>query len=442
MKFRGLLTAIVILAALGGAVYWSDKTKQAEEKAPPKDAPPKMLTIADDQFQTIRVEKAGGEATVVKKSSAGKWEIIEPKPLSADQEAVGSIVSTLSSLSSDRLIEEKTSDLASYGLQPPALQVIVTKKDGKTDKLLIGDDTPTGGSTFAKLDGDPRIFTVSSGVKSGLEKTSKDLRDKRLLTFDSDKLTRVELQAKGGTVEFGKNNQNEWQILKPKPLRADGSQVEELVRKLKDAKMDTAASEEDSKKAAGVFAVSPKVALATLADANGNQTLEVHKDKDKNYYVKSSVVEGIYKVAADLGDGLDKDLVSFRNKKLFDFGFNDPGKVEVNKTVYQKSGEKWMAGAQQMDSTSIQALVDKLRDLVSAKFLDAGSGVPVFEATVTSNEGKRVEKVSIFKQGAVFIAKRENEPSVYELDAKLVEELQKTASEVKNHQPPKDEKKK
>ena len=43
---------------------------------------------------------------------------------------------------------------------------------------------------------------------------------------------------------------------------------------------------------------------------------------------------------------------------------------------------------------------------------------------------------------AGFIAKRENEPSVYELDPKAVEELQKAASEVKDFQPPKDEKKK
>ena len=39
-------------------------------------------------------------------------------------------------------------------------------------------------------------------------------------------------------------------------------------------------------------------------------------------------------------------------------------------------------------------------------------------------------------------SKRENEPSVYELDAKAVEELQKTASEVKEFQPPKTDTKK
>jgi hypothetical protein len=442
VKFGGLLTAVVILAALGGGVYWSNKTKEAADKAPPKDAAPKILTIPDADFKTISLKKTNSDPTVVQKSDAGKWQITAPKPLPADQDSVSSLVSTLSSITSDRLIEDKPSDLTPYGLSTPPLEVIVTKKDGKTEDLLVGDDTPTGGGSFVKLRNDPRVFSVASNVKSSLDKTSKDLRDKRLLTFDSDKLTRVDLQAKGQPVEFGKNNQNEWQILKPKPLRADGSQVEELIRKLKDAKMDTTVSDEDAKKAASAFASGTKVAVANVSDSAGTQTLEVRKDKDKNYYTKSSAVEGIFKVPADLGDGLDKDLDSFRTKKLFDFGFSDPTKVTINQTTYQKTAEKWMNGAKQMDSTSVQAVVDKLRDLVSTKFLDSGSGPVVLDVAVTSNDGKRSEKVTIMKQGAGYIAKRENEPSVYELDSKAVDELQKTASEVKEFQPPKPEPKK
>src|SRR5262249_28517342 len=258
----------------------------------------------------------------------------------------------------------------------------------------------------------------------------------------SDKLTRVDLQAKGPAVEFGKNNQNEWQILKPKPLRADGSQVEDLIRKLKDAKMDTSVSDEDAKKAVSAFASGTKVATASVSDSAGTQTIEVRKDKDKNYYAKSSVVDGIYKITTDVGDGLDKDPDSFRTKKLFDFGFSDPGKVTIGGVTYEKSGEKWMSAGKQMDSMSVQSVIDKLRDLSATKFAETGNGATTLEAAVVSNDGKRNEKVTIMKQGAGYIAKRENEPSVYELDSKAVEELQKTASEVKPFQPPKAESKK
>ena len=49
----------------------------------------------------------------------------------------------------------------------------------------------------------------------------------------------MELVAKGQPIEFGTQRQKEWQIVKPRPQRADNGQVEELVRKLTDARMDT-----------------------------------------------------------------------------------------------------------------------------------------------------------------------------------------------------------
>lgn len=438
MKVRGLLAAVIVLAALGGALYWSNRKQKTEAAKPSTDNTAKILSIPEDQIREVRIKKTGADETVVRKGDDGKWQIVQPKPLPADQDSVNSLASTLSSLNADKTVEDKAADLSPYGLNTPSLDVTVVKKDGKKQDVIVGDDTPTGSGAYAKLANDPRVYTVYSYVKTSLDKSPNDLRDKRLLTFDQDKLTRVDLEAKGETIEFGKNNQNDWQILKPKPLRADGSQVEDLIRKLRDAKMDTSLSAEDAKKAAEAFKSGTKVAVATVADARGTESMEVRKDKDKNYYAKSSVVDGVYKVTADLGDGLDKKLDDFRNKKLFDFGWTDPNKIQVGKVTYEKVGDKWMSGAKQMDSPSVQSVVDKLRDLSATKFLDSGGGgAPVLELMVSSNNGKRVEKVSITKQGDAYFAKRENEPSIYQLDVKAVDDLQKAASQVKEFQQPK-----
>jgi hypothetical protein len=101
-----------------------------------------------------------------------------------------------------------------------------------------------------------------------------------------------------------------------------------------------------------------------------------------------------------------------------------------------------MSGSTQMDAATVNVLMDKLRDLAAIKFADSGFTTPVFEATVTWNSGKRTEKVQISKQGARCFARRENEPSIYELDPKSLEELQKAASEIKAYQLPKAEDKK
>jgi hypothetical protein len=433
-----LLIAAVLLALLGGGVYWSNKN--AAEEKPAADTSPKILEIPQDQVQQVDIRKPDGAPVVLQRADNGQWQMVVPEKLGVDQDAASSLLSTVSSLPSDHLVEEKTTDFAAFGLDKPSLEVSVTSKDGKMRKVLIGDETPTGSGYFARLDGDPRVFSVASHSKTSLDKTAKDLRDKRLLTFDSDKLSRVELAAKSQAVEFGKNNQNEWQILKPRPLRADGWAVEELVRKLKDAKMDTSIPDEEAKQAASAFANGTRVAVAKVTDAAATQQIELRKNKDK-YYARSSAVEGVHKVANDLCEGLDKALDDFRNKKLFDFAFNDPSKIEIRQgetaRVFQKSGENWTSGGKQMDSTSVQAMVDRLRDLSAIKFAEQGFTTPIFDVTVTSNEGKRVEKVLISKNGDRYLAKRENEAALYELDGKAVEELQRAVADVKEPPPPK-----
>jgi hypothetical protein len=446
MRFRGLLVAVVVLAALGGAVYWSNKVKKAQEGKPAADAPPQILTIPEAQFQRLELRKAGSEPVVLQKNASGRWEMLSPPNWAVDQDAVGGIVNTLASLASSRLVEEKTTDLSPFGLAAPLLNVTIGRRDGKTQRLLLGDDSPAGGGTFAKLDGDPRVFTIASYSKSGLEKTARDLRDKRLLTFDPEKLTRVELVAKGQTTEFGRNSQNEWQIIRPRPLRADGGQVEELVRRLTEARMDATVTDEDEKKAASSFSGAAPAGVARTTDASGTQQIEIRKDKEGSYYARSSAIEGVHRVASDVGVGLEKSLDDFRNKKVFDFGFSDPVKVEIRdgarQAAYQKLPDKWMSGSTQMDAATVNAVVDRLRNLTAAKFVDRGLTAPIFEAAVTSNGGKRVEKVFISKEGADFFARREGEPSVYQLDAQAVADLQKVASAVKAYQPPKPDTKK
>ncbi len=428
MKPKGLLIAVVLLAVLGGVTWWSNKS-QADKAKAPADAATKLLTIPDDQFQEIKIKKVTDEVLGLKREN-GKWQMTAPKPMAADQDAAGAMVSTLANLNADKVVEEKATDLKPYGLDIPTLDVQIVRKDGKTDRLLIGDDTLNGTGAYAKLANDAKVVTVTTTTKTSLDKRPDDLRDKRLLTFDSDKLSRVELAAKGPAVEFGKNGQNEWQIVKPRPLRADGSAVDGLVGKLKDAKMDLSAED-----AAKQFAAATKVATVTVTDAGGTQTIEIRRDKDKNVFAKSSAVEGIYKTNADLADGLEKSVDDFRNKKVFDFGFSDPSRVEVKGTGYTKAGDKWSANGKTMDNASVQTLIDKLRDLAATKFAEKGGGEPILQASVVSNNGKRNEKVVISKQGAQYFAQRDGEPSIYELDSKVVADLQKAAADVKEAVP-------
>ena len=222
--------------------------------------------------------------------------------------------------------------------------------------------------------------------------------------------------------------------MKPRPLRADGTQVEDLLRNLTDAKMELTGSA-DPKKIAEAFRAGTPVATAKVTDESGTQQLEVRKSKD-DYYAKSSIVEGTYKVASSVGQSLDKGLDDFRNKKLFDFGYSEPSKIEIHEGAKSyfltHGGEDWWNGtSQKLDSASAQSLIDKIRDLSSTKFLESGFSQPTLELTVTSKDSKLTEKVLISKSGDNFVAKRDGEPSLYQINAQAVSDLEKAAQDLK-----------
>ena len=435
MKIHTLAIAAAVLIALSGFLYWSNHHQPSEDASKTSaDTPPAILKLDQNSINKIELKKKDAPAVELTKPSSGDWQITQPKPYRADQGTVTSIASTLSSLTSDRLVDDKATDLKTYGLDQPKLEVDLAEKDKKSQRLLIGDDTPTGGGVYAALAGDPRVFTIASYTKTNIDKNLNDLRDKRLLPVDADKVSRVELVKKSGAIEFGRNK-DEWQLLKPSPMRADGIQVGDLVRELTNSKMDLSTS--DTKDASSQFAKATPVATAKVTDPSGAQELQVRKNKD-DYYAKSSAVEGAYKVDSSLGKELEKGVDDFRNKKVFDFGYNDPNKIELHngsKAYFLTRGtagtDDWWSNGKKMDAANVESVISDLRDLSASSFPVSGFANRTIEATVTSDDGKRTETVQIAKAGDHYIAKRANEPVLYELSSSSVDSLFKAADELK-----------
>jgi hypothetical protein len=436
MNIRSLILALVVLLALTGTYYWSEHKKPDDDTAKASAAtPPPILKLDGSAITKLELKRKDTAPVVLVKNNSGAWQITEPSGLNADQSTVSGAVSTLSSLNSERLVDEKASNLKQYGLDQPSVEVDITEKDNKGQKLLIGDDTPTGSAVYAMLAGDPRVFTIATYTKSSIDKSLNDLRDKRLLTVKTDEISRLDLTRKSQTIEFGRDK-NEWQIIKPEPLRADNTQVEELVEKLVDARMDLSGSDKETKDAASAFARATPIATAKVTDQSGSQQLEIRKAKDKDtYYAKSNLVDGVYKVDSSLGQAVDKNLDDFRNKKLFDFGFSEPSKIEIHngsKAYFlSKGGQDWWSNGVKMDPEAVDSCVSSLRDLSASKFVQSGFTSPTVEISVTSEDGKRTEKLSIAKSGPSYIAKRENDPTLYQLDSTAVESLLKSAEDIK-----------
>jgi hypothetical protein len=443
MKMRQLIVATVVLAALAATLYWSNHRKPANDSvtAAPSATNAKVISLTQDDISKLEVKKKDGDDVVLNRAGASSWKITSPKLLVADQDSVSTILYNLSPMDGATLIEEKAGDLKQFGLAEPEAQVSATGKDGKTHTILVGDETPTGDSAYIMVSGESKVYSVPKNTKTNLDKGLKDLRDKRLMPVDFDKLAGVEISGAKLHLTFGSED-GKWTVRSPANLRGDTSQMETIIEKLRTSTMDPGASDADRKKAASLFASGTPIATLKATDASGSQELQIRKAAE-GYYSKTTAMDGAYKVPNELGDAVNKDAEDFREKRVFDFAEEDPNKVELHDGskvsggyFLTRSGEDWWSDGKKMDPLSAQEFLRSIRTLTATKFATSGFSSPALSLVVTSKDGKRVEKVDIAKSGSGYLAKRADGPALFELDAKVVEDIQKAAGELKPAEAP------
>jgi Domain of unknown function (DUF4340) len=440
MKMRQLMAATIVLAALAATLYWSNHRKPSSDSvsASPSAANAKIISLNQDDISKLEVRKKDGDDVVLNRVGATSWKITSPKSLVADQDSVSTILYNLSPMDGGTLIDEKGADLKQFGLAEPEAQVSATGKDGKTHTVLVGDETPTGDSAYVMVSGESKVYSVPKNTRANLDKGLKDLRDKRLLPVDFDKLSSVEISGAKLHLTFGSED-GKWTVRSPANLRGDTSKMETIIEKLRTSTMDPSTSDTDMKKAASLFASGSPIATLKATDASGSQELQIRKAAD-GYYAKTTAMDGAYKVPNELGDAVNKDAEDFREKRVFDFAEQDPDKVELHdgsKAYFlTRSGEDWWSDGKKMDALSAQEFLRSIRTLTATKFVTTGFSSPVLSLVVTSKDGKRVEKVDISKNGSGYLAKRADGPALFELDAKTVADIQKAAGDLKPAETP------
>ena len=440
MKMRQLLVATVVLAALAATLYWSNHRKPASDSvnASPSASNAKVISLNQDDISKLEVKRKNGEDVVLSRAGASNWKITAPKVLVADSSSVSTVLYNLSPMDGATLIQDKASDLKQFGLVDPAAVVIATEKDGKTQSVLFGDETPTGDSAYVMLSGDSKVYSVPKNTKSNLDKGLNDLRDKRLMPVDFDKLSSMEINGAKLHLTFASQD-GKWTVRSPANLRGDTSKMETIIEKLRTATMDPGAPDAEMKKAASLFASGSTIASLKATDGAGSQELQVRKSGGA-YYAKTTAMDGVYKVPNELGDAVDKDAEDFREKRVFDFAEEDPDKVELHdgsKAYFlTRSGEDWWSDGKKMDPLSVQDFLRAIRTLTATKFATGGFSSPSVSLTVSSNDGKRIEKVDIAKSGSGYLAKRADGPALFALEAKAIEDVQKGAEGLKIAPPP------
>ncbi len=442
MKKNPLLIAVLVLVVLGGFVYYT----RENPPAPESDTVP-LVRVQEADIRKVTVTKPGGETIVVQREADQPWTFGNGVTVPADDSAINLMITNLASLDASRVVQDKTDDWAPYGLDGSGkLKVTVETSAGDPKSIIFGEDTPTGSSVFARLDGDPRLFTTFSYARDNFDKTVFDWRDKRLLRVSADTTTTLSLDVGRRRLKFAKEGQK-WRIVEPAELRADQLAVGDLERELSNARMSSVLAEGDEA-AVKQFSVARPYAIAEIVDAGGSHVLTIAQGGPSGYYAKSSDLPGgVYEAPESLATSLNKDLDAYREHKLFDFGFGDLSRIDVRdgdkRATIERKDDKWLLstdGDREVAAEKVQALIDSLRNISAIGFPsnDAaaqsryGLSTPAIEAETTlAVDGATAERVVIsdLSQPKVYAA-RVGEGPTYEVEKDAADKVRQAIDDV------------
>jgi hypothetical protein len=318
---------------------------------------------------------------------------------------------------------------------------------------LIGRADPAKKGVYAMRPGESAVLLIPDETWTAVPKNLAVLRDKSVVGFDRDKVTKIEIESPKGTVTIAKDG-DRWKITAPQALAADQVEAGAVLFKLRDLRAQAFLTDD----ASGIprYLAKPTVRVnITEQGASAPRTVLLAPSTEKRGGSLSAyaavagqgpvvLVDG--KALEDLGrssdDLRDRTLMSGLEPR-------DIKRMRVRAggqtVVVERSGESdWKlieGGSGAAKSATVDNLLYSLRALkwktIAAPTGDEpakyGLDAPTFEVTLLKADGSEA--------GALLVGKREGDqawvklktaPAIYTVDVKQLGETPKVPNDFKS----------
>lgn len=313
-KFKVTWILGLLLLVLAAYVYWGE-IKGSKKREAQKEKEEKVFVFDKGKVESVTLSNLQGKFTA-KRSGEKEWVLESPLKVPADKWAWNTIVDSLNDLKFSRVISEKSEDLVPYGLKDPKVKVELTLAGEKEKKVLqLGDENPVGDSLFALAGPSQKVILVPQTISSSFDKSLKDLREKKLFTFDQSQTQEIEIsQAKGKKLVLKKEKDKWFMVSSLKKEEAESSKVSELLNTLNFLEVSNFI-EEDPKDITKYELKMPQLNVILRDTKKAQLQLLVGKKESAGVYVSKVSEKPVYQVNTYILDRLSTDTTKFSKKE-------------------------------------------------------------------------------------------------------------------------------
>ena len=266
------------------------------------------------------------------KKKGDVWEISGDVDAQGDKDAIMNFLQSIQFSRVREFVDENPDSLEPYGLNPPALKLILESEQGEIHTLYLGNPKGEKGY-FGKINDSKNIVLVDPKLFDALSQKAVEFLDKTLLAFEEKEILELSLRSKNETLRMVRGESNHWDILSPVKTTADLSTINSLLFDLKEARIaEFIKISLDIPKTFGLDA--PRKSFSLKMKDGKTWTLQLGNETSdgQQVFANRSGESTVFSISKEAVNKLFRSLHDLRNKKLLEFK-ND----EVNKILIKTS---------------------------------------------------------------------------------------------------------
>lgn len=450
MKRYGVtILMAVVLAGLAGYLYYVELPSERDRSA--KEAEGQKLLPFDEQAITgLTVRTEVGEVTLVPDGNR-VWRITAPMALDADAREVEALIRALALGRVTRVVEEKATALAPFGLEKPAT-VLTVKAGPRQETLSLGESGPISSTLYAMRESDRQVILTSLSAREVLNKTLLTLRKKEVLRVDPGKAERLRLTYPTSEIVLYRTEQpksapkpaggdtKRWKIRYPVEADADQPEAKGLLFKLQDLKALGFVDPGPERDALLRKLTRPEVRITVYAEGAEQSVKLFQLDQATGEaYAVTTPEAPVYRISPLLLKDFTKDLFALQDKRLLGVAPEDIAILAVKTrgvsyVLINQSGTWVMEDqpAEKLDQETAALFVSRVANLPAeirivrqtGPLAPYGLNTPAAEFSATTREGKVKGRLVLGNvSGGLAYAMGQGLPGIYQVRSDLLTQV-------------------
>ena len=446
MKFKGTAGMMVVFLILGAYYFFIDLPEE-KKITQENEIAGKVLAFKKENIKKLSLFKQDQTITLLQ-NNGKKWHLAEPLKAAGDIPVIEAFLSNLNNLEKLRVVESRPENLSQYGLESPSFKIHLQFKEGKEETLLLGDDSPIGGSVYLKLESDPAVILATTS-KANFDKSVYDFRDKTIFNFSTASINRIQIKRKDEPANLIKEKE-QWKISGKVKAKADKDVILNFLQTIQFARIKEFESE--NPESLKNYGLDIPYATLTLEDENKKSySIDLGSaKKGSGYYGKKNESQEVFVVDKKFYNTIKKQNIEFLKKTLIDFQDKDVTEIKIQNEeetiqAIRIDKENWKIKKPQETTADMATINSYLLDLKEAKITkfinlsqDATNSFGLdkpkrsFSISTVNGESHKIFIGESSLDGDQFYAQRAGEPIIFLVAKETKKKLFRTFHELRN----------